>query len=78
MDFYGPVCQPLATHFFNNLLAKLEAEPGYRFVLDGQMLMIEDYLAQLPANEAAARTRDIRRFAQSGQLQIGPAYLQPD
>ncbi|MBP7998181.1 MAG: hypothetical protein KA314_02180 [Chloroflexi bacterium] len=64
--------------FFNNLLAKLEAEPGYRFVLDGQMLMIEDYLAQLPANEAAARTRDIRRFAQSGQLQIGPAYLQPD
>jgi mannosylglycerate hydrolase len=64
--------------FFNNLLAKLEAEPDYRFVLDGQTLIIEDYLNQLPPNEAAARDRDIRRFAQKGQLQIGPAYLQPD
>ena len=54
--------------FFNNLLAKLEVEPEYRFVLDGQMLIIEDYLDQLPPNEAAARARDIRRFAQRGQL----------
>jgi mannosylglycerate hydrolase len=64
--------------FFDNLLAKLEAEPDYRFVLDGQTLIIEDYLNQLPPNEAAGRARDIRRFAQKGQLQIGPAYLQPD
>lgn len=64
--------------FFHNLLAKLEAEPDYRFVLDGQTLIIEDYLNQLPPNEAAARARDIRRYARRGQLQIGPAYLQPD
>ncbi|MBE2198831.1 MAG: hypothetical protein IAE79_09485 [Anaerolinea sp.] len=64
--------------FFTNLLAKLEAEPDYRFVLDGQTLIIEDYLNQLPPNEAAARARDIRRYARRGQLQIGPAYLQPD
>lgn len=64
--------------FFDNLLAKLAAEPDYRFVLDGQMAIIEDYLAQLPPNEAAARARDIRHFAAKGQLQIGPAYLQPD
>ena len=64
--------------FFDNLLAKLAAEPEYRFVLDGQMAIVEDYLAQLPPNEAAARARDIRRFARGGQLQIGPAYLQPD
>ncbi len=64
--------------FFENLLARLEAEPDYRFVLDGQTLIIEDYLNQLPPDEAAARARDIRRFAQKGQLQIGPAYLQPD
>ncbi|MBK8989195.1 MAG: hypothetical protein IPM39_24550 [Chloroflexi bacterium] len=64
--------------FFHNLLARLEAEPDYRFVLDGQTLIIEDYLAQLPPDEAAVRARDIRHFAQRGQLQIGPAYLQPD
>jgi mannosylglycerate hydrolase len=64
--------------FFNNLLAMLERQPDYRFVLDGQTLIIEDYLRQLPPDETAARERDIRRFAQSGQLQIGPAYLQPD
>lgn len=64
--------------FFTNLLAKLDAEPDYRFVLDGQTLIIEDYLNQLTPDEAAARQREIRRFAQRGQLQVGPAYLQPD
>jgi mannosylglycerate hydrolase len=64
--------------FFTNLLAKLDAEPAYRFVLDGQTLIIEDYLNQLTPDEAAARQQEIRRFAQAGQLQIGPAYLQPD
>ena len=64
--------------FFDNLLARLASEPEYRFVLDGQVAIIEDYLAQLPSNEAAARARDIRHYARNGQLQIGPAYLQPD
>ena len=64
--------------FFDNLLAKLETEPDYRFVLDGQMLIIEDYLKQLSPAGVAARTRDIRRFVRTGQLQVGPAYLQPD
>jgi mannosylglycerate hydrolase len=64
--------------FFDNLLARLAEQPDYRFVLDGQTLIIEDYLAQLPPEQAALRERDIRRFAKSGQLLIGPAYLQPD
>jgi mannosylglycerate hydrolase len=64
--------------FFDNLLARLAEQPDYRFVLDGQTLIIEDYLAQLPPEQAALRERDIRRFARSGQLLIGPAYLQPD
>lgn len=64
--------------FFDNLLARLDEQPDYRFVLDGQTLIIEDYLEQLPPEQAAQRARDIRRFAQSGQLLIGPAYLQPD
>ncbi|HNS01353.1 MAG TPA: glycoside hydrolase family 38 C-terminal domain-containing protein [Anaerolineae bacterium] len=64
--------------FFDNLLARLAEQPDYRFVLDGQTLIIEDYLAQLAPEKAAQRERDIRRFARSGQLLLGPAYLQPD
>lgn len=64
--------------FFNNLLAKLEQEPAYRFVLDGQTLIIEDYLNQLSPDEVASRESDIRKFVRSGQLLVGPAYLQPD
>ncbi len=64
--------------FFSNLFARLAEQPEYRFVLDGQTLIIEDYLAQLPPDEVAARERDIRHFVGTGQLLIGPAYLQPD
>ncbi len=64
--------------FFRNLFNHLAAQPDYRFVLDGQMVIVEDYLQQLSAEEAATRERDIRRYVGNGQLQIGPAYLQPD
>jgi mannosylglycerate hydrolase len=64
--------------FFDNLFSMLEKEPDYRFVLDGQTLIIEDYLQQLSPNEAAAREDDIRKYVGAGQLLIGPAYLQAD
>lgn len=64
--------------FFTNLFQRLEQESDYRFVLDGQTLIIEDYLQHLPPDEAAARARDIRKYVRSGQLLVGPAYLQPD
>ena len=64
--------------FFKNLFDTLEKQPEYRFVLDGQTRIIEDYLYLLPPDEAAARERDIRHYARRGQLLVGPAYLQPD
>lgn len=64
--------------FFRNLFRRLHRQPAYRFVLDGQTRIIEDYLDQLPPEEAAARERDIRRLVRAGRLLIGPAYLQPD
>lgn len=64
--------------FFQNLFDRLETQPEYRFVLDGQTRIIEDYLTLLPGNEAAARERDLRKYAKRGQLMVGPAYLQPD
>ncbi|MEW5956659.1 MAG: glycoside hydrolase family 38 C-terminal domain-containing protein [Chloroflexota bacterium] len=64
--------------FFDNLFNMLAAQPDYRFVLDGQTRLIEDYLSQLPEEEALEREKLLRHYAQAGRLLIGPAYLQPD
>ena len=64
--------------FFDNLFEMLERYPGYRFVLDGQTLMIEDYLSQLPEEEAKAKEAEIRRYVKERRLTAGPSYLQPD
>jgi mannosylglycerate hydrolase len=64
--------------FFESLFQRLDEQPGYRFVLDGQMLMIEDYLASLPEEVALEREELLRRHVGEGRLAIGPAYLQPD
>lgn len=64
--------------FFDNLLDTLAAQPAYRFVLDGQTLIVEDYLAQLTEEEAAKREKELSRYVKEGRLMVGPAYLQPD
>ncbi len=64
--------------FFDNLLKTLAAQPDYRFVLDGQTLIVEDYLAQLPGDESSRREQEIRKLVREGRLLVGPAYLQPD
>lgn len=64
--------------FFDNLFRRLDEQPGYRFVLDGQTLLIEDYLSLLPEEEAHDREERLRRYSAEGRLAIGPAYLQPD
>lgn len=64
--------------FFHNLLQTLDAQPAYRFVLDGQTAILEDYLEQLSEEEGERREKELRRFVKEGRLLIGPAYLQPD
>lgn len=64
--------------FFDNLFKMLAAQPDYRFVLDGQTRLIEDYLSQLPEEEAVEQEKLLRQYAQAGRLMLGPAYLQPD
>lgn len=49
------------------------ANPGYRYLLDGQTLAIEDLLRIRPRYEAA-----VRRLVSGGILGIGPLYSQPD
>jgi alpha-mannosidase/mannosylglycerate hydrolase len=58
----------------DRLVEILDADPEYRyFMLDGQTIVIEDYLEVRPAAEEA-----LRRHVQSGRLQIGPWYILPD
>ncbi len=50
-----------------------EDDADYRFLLDGQTVVLEDYLAVRPDREA-----DLRRHVGEGRLGIGPWYVQPD
>jgi hypothetical protein len=56
------------------LLDLLAARPEFAsFLLDGQTVLLEDYLGIRPE-----RADEIRRFVAAGRLQIGPWYVQPD
>jgi hypothetical protein len=55
------------------VLDQCEHDPGYRFVLDGQAIVLEDYLALRPH-----RQTELERGVRAGQLSSGPWYVQPD
>jgi len=49
------------------------SDPRFRFVLDGQTIVVEDYLAIRPGRRA-----DLEAACRSGRIAIGPWYVQPD
>jgi hypothetical protein len=56
------------------LLDTLESDPEFRcFNLDGQTIVIEDYLELRPENEGR-----LRRLIEQGRILIGPWWVQPD
>jgi mannosylglycerate hydrolase len=58
----------------DNLLDILDQDSSYRhFMLDGQTIVLEDYLQIRPEREG-----DLRRFIQEGRILIGPWYILPD
>jgi len=58
---------------WDELLALTESDPDFRFLMDGQTIVIDDYLEIRP--EARAR---LERAVRSGQIQVGPWYTLPD
>src|ERR1700752_627556 len=61
-------------HLIDGLLGLLEGDPSYaRFLLDGQMAVIDDYLEVRP--EAESR---LRNLAAAGRLTMGPWYALMD
>src|SRR5881628_2567025 len=58
----------------DDLLERLQADPSYRsFLLDGQTVLVADYLSARPEQEA-----EIRTLVKSGRLQVGPWYVLAD
>lgn len=58
----------------DGLLPQLESDPSYsHFLLDGQMAVVDDYLAVRPAAEER-----LRALAITGRLAMGPWYALPD
>jgi alpha-mannosidase len=58
----------------DDLLPSLDADPSFvHFLLDGQMAVVDDYLAVRPHAEAT-----LRRLAASGRLATGPWYILMD
>jgi alpha-mannosidase len=58
----------------DKLIPLLEGDPSYaRFLLDGQMAVVDDYLEVRPENE-----QRIRALAAAGRLSMGPWYILMD
>ena len=57
----------------DTVLELCAVDPGYRFVLDGQTIVIEDYLAVRPERRGA-----LEAAIRDGRLGVGPWYVQPD
>jgi mannosylglycerate hydrolase len=58
----------------DEVLDVLERDPEYTsFTLDGQAVVIEDYLEARPENEGR-----LRALLASGRLEVGPSYILPD
>ncbi len=57
----------------DRVLDLIAADPGFCFVLDGQSIVLEDYLEIRPE-----RRDELTAACRSGRLGIGPWYVQPD
>ncbi|WGK68495.1 glycoside hydrolase family 38 C-terminal domain-containing protein [Candidatus Haliotispira prima] len=66
--------------FFDSLFQILESEVEAKFILDGQLLMAEDYFQLLEerGRSVADAQRRISTLVRKGQIILGPYYLQPD
>jgi 2-O-(6-phospho-alpha-D-mannosyl)-D-glycerate hydrolase len=74
-EWYLPrsVFQARLVSAFDDLLHRLSSEADFTFLLDGQTVLLEDYLRVRPDQEAT-----IRELVRAGRLQIGPWYVLAD
>lgn len=57
----------------DRLMVILRKDSAYRFLLDGQVVALEDYFERRPRNRAT-----MAKFIEEGRVRIGPWYVMPD
>src|SRR5260221_12019740 len=58
----------------DDVIERLQADAGFRsFLLDGQTVLLEDYLRARPEREP-----DLKALVKTSRLQVGPWYVLPD
>src|SRR5438067_6106696 len=61
-------------HAVDTLLDILDHDPKFtHFMLDGQTIVLDDYLEVRPEQEER-----LKQYARAGRISVGPWYLQPD
>ncbi len=68
--------KPLLIGLFQNLFRSVEQDPEYYFILDGQTVILQDYLSQLSWPEKKKAVRRLKACA--ANLSWGPFYGQID
>jgi len=63
----------LTVEFIDALIEIMRKVPQYAFLLDSQVVPLEDYLEIRPENKGI-----IKKFVKEGRLNIGPWYTAPD
>jgi mannosylglycerate hydrolase len=59
---------------FDDLIERLQTDGAFRtFLLDGQTVLVEDYLRARPERE-----NDVKALVKTGRLQVGPWYVLAD
>jgi mannosylglycerate hydrolase len=70
--------EPQLKMLFEDIIDKMKKYPSYKFVLDGQTHIIEDYLKQLPKEEFFKKKEELSKYVKEGRLIVGPFYSQVD
>lgn len=65
--------QMMNVDMMDRLLDIMAAQPDYVFLLDGQLIALEDYLRVCPE-----RAGELREYIAQGRLAVGPWYVLPD
>jgi hypothetical protein len=74
-EWYAPfqIFRAQLVDLWDELLSITEADPDFRFLMDGQTVVIDDYLAIRPES----RSR-VDRAVGDSQIEVGPWYTLPD
>lgn len=69
---------PWLVSFFDKLFFLLDKYKNYKFVLDGQVQVIEDYLGELEKEERRKKEDLLKKYIREKRLFIGPYWAQID